>query len=145
MYAAKAAFAACSSNSDECISPVNISVTVGENIVFNASVTHIQGGRCGFKQVVDRVILKRCTNNDCTSESSLLSIIAQNQVTNLDDRVSTSPEKDHLILSNSIMNDSGLYEIEIQGVHPRTSEFTSVTRKCWVTVKGKLSIYFQIT
>lgn len=129
MYAARAVFASCPSSYDGCSSPENVSVTAGENIYFNASIIHIPGGNCGFNQAIDSVVLKRCTNNDCTSGSTLLTGNA---------RVSQSPER-LFTLSNSTTEDSGVYQVVATGINPQNGGQSTMEKTYWVTVtvKGK--------
>lgn len=138
MYIAPAAFTDCMSSSGPggCNRPENISITVGENITFDASVAHIPGGQCGFQQDIDRVVLKRCVDNDCTFQPRSLSTINVRDNDHVE-RVATSTSRKYFfILSNSTMDDSGLYEAEIIGLHPANSALTSVKREYWVTVEG---------
>ena len=142
MYTARAVFASCPSSSNGCSNPQNISVAVGDDVNFNASVIHMSGGSCGFKQVIDHVALERCTNDDCTSGSRSLSTIVRDEVRNHIARVSRGPGKYFFVLSNLTPNDSGLYRVIVTGTHPNGSKPTIIEQKYWVTVKGEhKSIY----
>ena len=131
MFAARAVFASCPSTRsyDGCSEPENISVTAGEDIHFNASIVHIPGGNCGFKQTVSHVDLRNCSNIDCTS------ITGNGRIT-----ATTSPDniKRHYILSRSTKEDSGIYHIVATRIDPQTgAQSTPITKIYRVTVKGK--------
>ena len=125
-------FASCPSTHsyDGCSEPENISVTAGEDIHFNASIVHIPGGNCGFKQTIGNVDLRNCSNTAGTSITG-------------NDRISatTSPDiKRHYILSRSTIEDSGIYQVVATGINPRDgvqSKLESITKEYWVTVKGE--------
>ena len=139
IYAARAAFASCPSSYDGCSNPENITVMEGEDINFNSSVVYIPGGSCGFEQEIERILLKRCANNSYTSdhEPGWLSSISfvPNQVINTNPRVSVNPERDLFILSNSTLDDSGLYQVVVIGIHPNHSRTPiPINKRFWVSV-----------
>ena len=134
IYAARAVFASCASTHsyDGCSEPENISVIAGENIHFNASIIHRLGGNCGFKQTISHVELRNCSNIDCTSWSTLTG----------NDRISATMSPDterRFILSNSTIEDSGVYQVVARGNNPQTGaqSYTSITKIYWVTVQGE--------
>ena len=134
MYAARAVFASCPSmrSYDGCSEPENISVTAGEDIHFNASIVHIPGENCGFKQTVSHMELRHCSNIDCTSWSTL--------TRNDSISVTMSPDIErHFILSRSTMEDSGIYQVIARGINPQTgAQSTSILTKIYrVTVQGE--------
>ena len=81
-HVARAEFAGCPTDYG-CSSPENISVTIGENITFNATVIYTPGGICGFRQEIQHVELKYCINStsNCT-QARLLSSFAVGQEKN---------------------------------------------------------------
>ena len=132
MYVARAVFASCQSSYGGCNEPENISVTAGEDIHFNASIIHILGGNCGFKQSIDNVELRNCSNIDCT----LWSTLTRN------DRISAtmSPDRERrFILSHSTIEDSGVYQVVVRGTNPQNGgqSQTSITKTYRVTVQGE--------
>ena len=141
---ARAVFAACPRSPNGCSSTELISFTAGENITFNASIIHISGGSCGFEQIIQRVELRRCINNTCTSQSPLLSSVNPDQEAtnyNGDVRVSSSKERDLayiFTLSNAALNNSGLYQVTVMGKHPSFGDSTSIKREYYlVTINGE--------
>ena len=131
-YAAKAVFASCPSSYDGCSEPENISVTAGEDIHFDASIVHMLGGNCGFKQTVNHMELRNCSNINCTSWSTLTR----------NDRISATMSPDierRFILSHSMMEDSGVYQVVVTGTNPQNGgqSQTSITKTYRVTVQGE--------
>ena len=142
MSIARAVFAACPSSPVGCSSMERISFTAGENISFNASIIHISGGSCGFKQKIQRVELRLCINNTCTTQSPLLSFVNVDRATyyNSDVRVSLSEERDLAYvfsLSNATPDDSGLYQVTVMGIHPSSGDSTTIGREYLVIINGE--------
>jgi hypothetical protein len=125
-YAARAVFASCPNSYNGCTELENISVTAGENVYFNASIIHIPGGNCGFKQMISSVVLKNCTNIDC------MSLTGNTRVSSI-----TSPER-FFLLSNSTIHDSGVYQVIVTGINPQNgAQSTSMEKTYRVTVQGE--------
>ena len=120
MYAARAVFASCPSSYDGCSDPENISVIAGESVHFNASIVQIPGGRCGFTQTI-RLALESCNGSNCIPLISA--------------RVSQSSAEGLFVLSNSTIEDSGVYQVVAIGTNPQNGgEDTSITKIFTVTV-----------
>ena len=125
MYQARAVFASCPSSYDGCSDPENISITAGESIHFNASIVHTQGGNCGFTQTISSLMLKHCEDINCISGSTSLTTNA---------RVSLSTER-VFILSNSTIEDSGVYQVVAISTNPQNGgQDTSIAKIFTVTV-----------
>lgn len=121
MYAARAVFASCPSSYDGCSDPENISVIAGESVHFNASIVQIPGGRCGFTQTI-RLVLESCNGSNCIpfTESA---------------RVSQSSAEGLFVLSNSTIEDSGVYQVVAIGTNPQNGgQDTSIAKIFTVTV-----------
>ena len=120
MYPARAVFASCPSSYDGCSDPENISVTAGESIYFNASIVYTQGGSCGFIQTISSLMLKRCEDINCTSGSTSSGV---------------SPSIGRIfILSNSTIEDSGVYQVVAIVRNPQNGGQTSIAKIFTVTV-----------
>ena len=163
MTAARAVFAACPRSPDGCADTETILFAAGESIDFNASIIHAGGGRCGFKQAVQSVELKRCLNFDCSTQSySLSSVVIGHEIRNFDPRILVSPNevrkpvlsepqpnvddydtsiRNYLsyvfTLTNVSLEDFGLYLVTVMAVNLNTLESTTFKRKYWVTTNGE--------
>ena len=151
MHTARAVFASCPHNITGCTRDEALSVRAGENITFNATVTHMSGGSCGFKQRVKCIELMKINDiNDMQSLSSCDFGLGQEApCNNVNNRVSLSGGRDPrydfvFTLSNSIHSDtesdSGLYQVSIRGKHPATDSHTEVTKTFHVTISGEYTI-----
>ena len=115
--------------------PIPLSVASGGNVSFNATVIHTPGGSCGFKQEVSRVILRKIQSE--TGNSELLLSCATSQTACSRGRVSLNKDDNlkselsfNFTLSNTIYdNDSGLYEVIVEGTHPVTGSLTTITKR----------------
>lgn len=138
-------------------------LAAGESINFNASIIHAGGGRCGFKQKVQCVELKRCVNLDCNTQSYLLSSVAiGHEIRIFDPRILVNPNEvrkpvlsesqpnvdDYDIsirnylsyvftLTNVSLEDFGLYLVTVMAINLNTLEPTTFKRKYWVTTNGE--------
>ena len=118
--------------------PIPLSVTSGGNVSFNATVIYTPGGNCGFKQEVSRIRLRKLQFG-IVSNAELLLSCATSQTTgcsrgrvilNRDSDSSSSELNFNFILSNAHPeSDSGLYEVIVEGTHPATGSFTTITKK----------------
>ena len=161
MIAARAVFAACPEAPDGCADTEIILFAAGESIHFNASIVHVGGGRCGFKQTVQSVELQRCADLDCISSQShlLSSVVIGQEIRIFDPRILANPNKvtkpetqvnmnDYYIsiksyisyvfmLTNATLEDTGLYSVTVMALNLNKLEPASFRRKYLVTTSGE--------
>lgn len=127
----RAVFASCPQEYSGCMKEVSLSITTGNSATFNAFVTYTPGGSCDFKQEVTRIKLTKtnevrntllftCSTNHgatCYSNDHRLSMSRNNGL----DFVFT--------LSNATADDSGAYEVVMEGIHPATNSLITVKKK----------------
>lgn len=112
-------FASCLLDISGCTAnPVSLSVTTGESVNFNAMVTHVQGGSCGFVQEITRVKLTKINEAFSSTDQTLLSCPTNNP-TCAGDRLSLDRGRDPGIqfvftLSSATADDAGLYEVTVE-------------------------------
>ena len=132
-FVERAVFASCPQEYSGCSKEVPLSITLGNSAIFNASITYTPGGSCDFKQTITRIKLTKI-NEHSNFPNILLFTCSTDQgavcVMN-DDRVSLS-RGDSLefmfTLSNTSQDDSGVYEVVVEGTHPATSSLITIKR-----------------
>lgn len=144
IHIARAVFASCPHDLTGCTSDEVISVTAGENIKLNATVTHTSGGACGFKQEIKLIKLMKISGVR-EEQQLLLSRSYRNTgppIGQNSDKVSLSGGTYDLnfvfTLQNAVHTDSGMYQVTVQGEDPATGAHTAAFTKTFrVTVTGK--------
>ena len=129
----RAVFSSCPQEYSGCSKEVPLSVTSGNPATFNASITYTPGGSCDFKQVITRIKLLKKSNDP--SQNLLLFSCRTDQgaacVNNDADRLSLNKGNglDFVFtLSNTYQNDSGEYEVVVEGTHPATSSLITIKK-----------------
>ena len=126
-------FASCPQEYSGCSKKVPLSVTSGNPAIFNASITYTPGGNCDFKQTITRIKLTKINKQPNLPDIPLFTCGINEGATCFinDDRLSLD-RGDGLdfifTLSNAHQEDSGVYEIVIEGSHPATSSLTTVKK-----------------
>ena len=127
-------FTSCPQEYSGCSKEVPLSVILGNSAIFNASITYTPGGSCDFKQAITRIKLRKINNEQSNLPSTLLLTCRTDQgaacVIN-DERLSLDKGDGLdfiLVLSNSHQNDSGIYEVVVEGTHPATSSLITVKK-----------------
>ena len=127
-------FTSCPQEYSGCSKEVPLSVILGNSAIFNASITYTPGGSCDFKQAITRIKLRKINNEQSNLPNTLLLTCRTDQgaacVIN-DERLSLYKGDGLdfiLVLSNSHQNDSGIYEVVVEGTHPATSSLITVKK-----------------
>ena len=125
-------FASCPLDFAGCtVNPTQLSVTARGSVNLNATITHIPGGSCGFKQEITLVQLRKrkighpnqlllsCPTSSITCSSGRLSL----------DRGRDSGIEFMFTLSNANPNDAGEYEVTVEVVDPSTGSQQPLIKK----------------
>ena len=128
-------FESCPSEYDGCTEITQLSVTAGESAIFDASIVYTPGGSCtDSQQMLDRVMLWR-VNSQFRVENVLLSSCGtgDEEVCMGNDRVSLSRGNKpglefQFTLSNTQVNDSSSYRVDVMRRHPQTGTATELTK-----------------
>ena len=126
-------FASCPQDVSGCSIEVPLSTITGDSATFDASVTYTPGGSCDFKQAITRIKLTKI-NEQLNLPNTLLFTCTTNQgatcIVN-DNRLSLNRGNglDFIFtLSNAVHDDSGLYEVVVEGTHPATSSLITIKK-----------------
>lgn len=115
-------------NNDGCTETVSLSAMEGDSIDFNASVTHIPGGDCGFQQTINRVSLKKkgktipllsCSIDQNPCSSGRVSL----------ERGKSTEFEFVITLSSVSVSDNGEYEVVVEVMDPTDGTTKSITKK----------------
>ena len=130
-------FASCVLDSSGCTaSPTQLSVIAGGSVNFNATITHIPGGSCGFVQEITRVQLTKI-NEAFSTDNQLLLSCPTSSSTCSSGRVSLDRGRDPGIefvftLSDANANDTGTYEVAVEVLHPSTGSQPSIRKRFYL-------------
>ena len=132
-------FASCPQQYLGCSKKVPISITTGSPAVFDSSVAYTPGGSCDFQQTITRIKLTKI-NKPINLPNTLLFTCSTNQgatcIVN-DNRLSLNRGNglDFVFtLSNAVHDDSGAYEVVVEGTHPATSSLITLKKKFQLNV-----------
>ena len=111
---------------------VPLSIATGDSATFNASIVYTPDGSCDFEQEVTRIKL---TKKNELSNTLLLTCNTNRGATvtcfSNDYRLSMSRKNglDFIFtLSNATLDDSGAYEIVVEGTHPATGSLITIKK-----------------
>ena len=135
----RAVFASCPLGTlASCASdPTSLSLYNGSSVHFDAIVVHTSGGSCGFRQEIDIVKLSRL-NPDRVLLVCRQRLRESCTYTVRNSRVSLSRGNDPgyefvFTLTGADVSDSGMYEVEVQALHPSTHAVYIITKTFYVT------------
>ena len=141
----KAVFASCPLDGSlaSCASnPMSLSVDNGGGASFDAIVTHTPGGSCGFRQQITNVKLMKINREFGVSDELLLSCDTSMTTMCSNSRVSLSRGNDPgnefvFTLTGTNINDSGMYEVVVDVIHPRSGSQGTITKKFHLNVTAR--------
>ena len=139
----RSVFTSCPQEYSGCSKEVPLSVTSGNPAIFNASVTYTPGGSCDFKQVITLIKMTKI-NEQPNIPNTLLFACSTNQGATCfinDDRLSLNRGDGlHFIftISNAHQNDSGVYEVAVEGIHPATGSFVTIKKKFRLDIGNRI-------
>ena len=142
-------FASCPLDSDGCAGdPVSLTAVKGRSVEFDATVIHTPGGSCGFVQEITRVNLMKINEQFGVDDVQLLSCPISQTTLCSNGRVSLDRGRDPghefvFTLSNTVDNDTGLYEVVVEGRHPSTSSLTQLRKR--FRLEGIVPLFFWRT
>ena len=115
---------------------VSLSIANGNDATFNASIVYTPGGGCDFEQAVTRIKLTKINVLHNTLLFTCSTSYGATCFTN-DGRLSMSKGNglDFVFtLSNATLDDSGAYEVVVEGIHPATSSLITIKKKFQLNV-----------
>ena len=141
----KAVFASCPLDGSlaSCASnPMSLSVDNGGDASFDAIVTHTTGGSCGFRQRITNVKLMKINREFGVSDELLLSCDTSMTTMCSNSRVSLSRGNDPgnefvFTLTGTNINDSGMYEVVVDVIHPRSGSQGTITKKFHLNITAR--------
>ena len=129
-------FASCPHNFTGCTGdPTHLEVMSNRGINFNASITHIPGGSCGFVQEITHVQLMKINEAFPANNPPLLSCsISQEPLMCSEGRVSLYRGGKMglefiFTLSSVNISDAGLYEVAVEVVNPSSGGRSRITKQ----------------
>ena len=146
-YLARAVFASCLPSGCNSNSSAQLSVEDGGSVQFEAGVAFVQGGSCGFRQVIYRVTLEKINRQHGVADERILSCaISQFQETiatcSGTSRASldrgNEPGFEFVFTLNDVAHerDAGQYRVTVEVRHPRTNLHDRITNE--FSLKGTI-------
>ena len=105
-------------------------------------MTYTTGGSCDFKQTIRRILLIKMNEQTGISSQTLLSCsIEQSENCTTSDKWRSLDRGDGLdfifVLTDTTQNDSGVYQVLVEGTHPGTGNATTILKTIDLEVIGK--------
>ena len=124
-------FASCQLDFNGCTeSPTSLSVTEGESVNLNSTITFLPGGGCGIQQQLGEVKLVKINPEStlCTKPTNSDSIMCSDSRVSLDR--GTRPGNEFIFtISNTVANYSGLYEAVVDVMNYDGRQKQQILRK----------------
>jgi hypothetical protein len=146
----RAVFASCPQEYSGCHKEISLSIATGNNAIFNSSVIYTDDGNCNFKQAITRIQLTKVNEKSDFRNTLLFTCRTSHQarcVVN-DGRISMSQGNGLdfvFILSNATVDDSGAYEVVVEGNHPATGSLITIKKTFRLNVGKFLNNLHGIT
>ena len=132
-------FASCPQEYSGCYKETSLSSTTGNNVIFNASIIYTNDGNCNFKQLITRIKLTKITEKSnfrntllftCRTEHGARCVINDRRIS-----MSRGNGLDFAFtLSNATVDDSGAYEVVVEGNHPATGSLITIKKSFQLNV-----------
>lgn len=135
-YVGRAVFASCPNEFDGCPDPTDsLSVIAGESAKFNASIAYTPGGPCWFAQQITRITLTKKNAGsdgvlyDCGTAANAGPCLQSDARVRLTRGGATMMEFVFTLSETDHGDDSGLYEVSVTKIHPRTGSASDLTKQ----------------
>ena len=136
-------FTSCPQEYSGCSKKVPLSVTLGDPAIFDASITYTPGGSCNFKQAVTRVKFTKDNGQSnfpntllftCRTDEGASCFVNDNRLTM---SLSRGDGLEYIFtLSNASQEDSGIYEVVVEGTHPETGSLITIKKSFYLIIIG---------